>query len=287
MTEYVIITPVKDEEKYIRFTIESVINQKIQPSQWIIVDDGSIDKTNEIIASYSKKYDWIKGVYTSDKGPRKPGIRHIRAFYEGYSRLDSTTWDFIVKLDGDLSFSEEYFEKCFSYFNENPKLGIGGGVILNVIDGNLIPEKSPLFHVRGATKIYRRRCWDAIGGLLISPCYDTLDEVKANMLGYETRSFIDLKLIHHRYTGQSSGKWGNAVKCGLNNYISGYHPLFMLLKCAKRSTQKPFLIDALGHLHGYISGYIQNVPQASDKALISYLRKQQLKRLVFKKSIWR
>jgi biofilm PGA synthesis N-glycosyltransferase PgaC len=287
MNDYVIITPVKDEEKYIEFTIKSVVKQTIKPLQWIIVDDGSIDRTREIIEGYSRQHKWIKGVYGGNHGLRQPGIRHIKAFYEGYARLDITAWDFIVKLDGDLSFDEDYFERCLAYFKENPRLGIGGGVILNFVKDNLIPENHPLFHVRGATKIYRRRCWDAIGGLIIAPCYDTLDEVKANMMGYKTRSFPDLKLIHHRYTGKAYGRWGSSVKNGLGDYISGYHPLFMIIKCAKRFMQKPYSIDAFGLLYGYISGYIKNVPQVSDEALIKYLRQQQLRRLTFRRSIWR
>lgn len=287
MNDYVIITPVKDEEKYIEYTIKSVIKQTIKPLEWVIVDDGSIDKTREIIEGYSRQHKWIRGVYGGNHGPRTAGIRHIKAFYEGYARLGSTTWDFIVKLDGDLSFDEDYFERCLAYFKENPRLGIGGGVILNVFNGKLIPEKHPLFHVRGATKIYRRQCWDDIGGLIISPCYDTLDEVKANMMGYETQSFTNLKLIHHRYTGKAYGRWGNSVKNGLGDYISGYHPLFMIIKCAKRFIQKPYSIDAFGLLHGYISGYIKNVPQVPDEALIKYLRQQQLRRLTFRRSIWR
>lgn len=284
---YVIITPVKDEEKYIELTIKSVIDQTIRPLQWVIVDDASEDRTREIIEEYSNQHAWIKGVhYGGNTGPRKPGERHIKAFYEGYSKLDVKVWDFLVKLDGDLSFDNDYFEKCFAHFKEDPKLGIGGGTILNIIGGELFPEKHPLFHIRGATKIYRRECWDAIGGLIVAPCYDTLDEVKANMLGWETRSFLDLTALHHRYTGSAYGIWQDSVKNGLGGYIAGYHPLFMISKCIKRFVQKPYSINALGLLCGYVSGYIKNIPQVSDRDLITYLRQQQLRRLMFRKSIW-
>ena len=45
--KYVVITPVRDEENYIRFTIQSMINQTLRPQEWIIVDDGSTDKTRQ------------------------------------------------------------------------------------------------------------------------------------------------------------------------------------------------------------------------------------------------
>ncbi|RPI66248.1 MAG: glycosyltransferase family 2 protein, partial [Ignavibacteriales bacterium] len=44
--KYVIISPVKNEEKYISYTLESVVNQTRLPEEWIIVDDGSTDNTS-------------------------------------------------------------------------------------------------------------------------------------------------------------------------------------------------------------------------------------------------
>jgi poly-beta-1,6-N-acetyl-D-glucosamine synthase len=287
MDKYVIITPVKNEEAYLELTIKSVINQTVKPTQWVIVDDGSTDRTPEIIEKYSRECFWIKGVFGSDRGPRLPGVRHIKAFYQGYSQLDDETWDFIVKMDGDLSFGEDYFEKCFARFHDAPRLGIGGGVIINVTKAGLVPEKQPLFHVRGATKIYSHRCWNAIGGLFTLPSYDTLDEVKAHMLGFETRSFPDLPLTHHRYTGSAYGKWGGSVKNGVSDYISGYHPLFFASKCLTRFLLKPYSIDAWGHLYGYLSAFLKKTPQVPDSALIKYLRQQQLRKLTFRTTIWR
>ena len=46
--KYVIITPVKNEEKYIAHTIDSVCNQILKPEEWLIVDDGSEDETKKI-----------------------------------------------------------------------------------------------------------------------------------------------------------------------------------------------------------------------------------------------
>lgn len=287
MINYIIITAVKNEEDYLNLTIDSVIKQTIKPTQWIIVDDGSEDSTKIIIENYTYKYNWIRGVYLNDKGHRKPGIRHIKAFYAGYNILNGKDWKFIVKLDGDVSFNNSYFEKCFERFYQNTKLGIGGGRVVNKIKDAIVEEKHPLFHVRGATKIYRRECWDAIGGILVSPAYDTLDEVKANMTGYETQTFQELTVIHHRKTGNANGKWKNSVKNGISDYLSGYHPLFFIIKCFARSIQKPFLIDALGHLYGFISGYLKQMPQITDRKLVAYMRKQQIRRLIFKDTIWK
>ena len=286
LTKYLVIIPARDEEKYIEKTINSLASQTILPIQVIIVNDGSSDATGTIIDSYSVKFPWISTVHRQNRGYRKAGGGVIEAFYEGYAARKTDDFNFIVKLDGDLSFQPDYFEKCFDYFFRSPKLGIGGGTIYSRINGQLVKEIGPHFHVRGATKIYKRECWDAIEGLIKAPGWDTLDEVKANMKGFATQTFDDLPLTHYRFTGAADGSWKNWVKNGLANYISGYHPLFMLLKCIKRLPQKPRLIASIGLFWGFCLGYLKHIPQVNEPELIAYLRKEQMKKLLLKKSIW-
>lgn len=287
-SRYVVITPARNEEAHIEKTILSMISQTVKPLEWIIVNDGSSDGTGSLIDQYTAEYSWIRTVHRKDRGFRKPGGGVMEAFYDGYHLLESTEWDYIVKLDGDLSFEADYFERCFEYFRNNPLLGIGGGVGYIIVGSGLEWEPHPLFHVRGITKIYKKECWDAIGELIRAPGWDTLDEVKANMLGWETRSIPDLHLIHHRPTGSADGTWRGWVKNGVANYVAGYHPLFILAKCIKRCFQKPaYVTGASGLFYGFVSGYIKKVPQVEDRDLIHYLRKQQLRRLSFRKSIWK
>jgi glycosyltransferase involved in cell wall biosynthesis len=285
--KYVIISPVRDEEKFIEFTLGSVIAQTIRPIEWVIVDDGSTDNTAKLVQRYAKEHQWIRILQRENRGYRKAGGGVIQAFNQGYDFLRSKEWDYLVKLDGDLTFDAHYFETCFDRFVRDEKLGIGGGVIYNIQNSRLEREKHPQFHVRGATKIYRRACWTAIGGLLEAPGWDTLDEVKANMLGWQTRSFTDLRIIHHRSTGSADGMWKNLVKNGRANYIAGYHPLFMLLKGVKRLFEKPYLVGSLGLLYGFMSGYTKRISQVDDDKLIRYIRKQQMNRLMFRESIWK
>ena len=147
-------------------------------------------------------------------------------------------------------------------------------------------KSDPKFHVRGATKIYRRECWNQIGGLLRAPGWDTVDELKANMVGWETRTFNDLKLLQHKDTGSADGAWRNWVKNGLANYISAYHPLFMLAKCFKRTFSRPYFLSAAGLAFGFASGYVRRVPRIEDSSLARYIRGQQLRKLTFRPSIW-
>jgi glycosyltransferase involved in cell wall biosynthesis len=286
-TRYVVITPVRDEEEHLQSTIESMLRQTILPKEWVIVDDGSKDGTGKIIDDYASRYPWIRAVHRKDRGFRKAGGGVVDAFNDGYRALTCGDWDFMTKFDGDLTFETDYFEKCFDEFYRDDKLGVGGGVICYVLDGLKTFEEAPAFHVRGATKIYRKACWDGIGGFLVAPGWDTMDEVKANSLGWTTRSFPHLHLVHHRDTGAADGLWKTLVKYGRANYICGYHPLFMLSKCFVRLFRKPYVVGSIGLLYGFVSGYVTNIPQVDDPVTIAYLRRQQMSRLLHRETIWR
>jgi glycosyltransferase involved in cell wall biosynthesis len=288
MHTYVIITPVRNEEKYIEQTIRSVLEQTIKPKQWIIVDDGSSDQTPEIIDKYAMQVPWITTIKRSDRGYRKSGVGVMEAFFDGYNSLNIKEFDFIIKLDGDLKFKSDYFESCIKYFIENSKLGIAGGSIYCYdLKGRLTVEKAPLFHVRGATKIYRKECWDLINDLLHCTGWDTIDEIKAIQLGWQTRSLPDVPLIQLRSTGGVNGVWKDWVKNGVANYVSGYHPLFVIIKCLKHIFTKPYFLVSVALCYGFISGYLGKTVKTTDKSMIKFLRNQQMRRVLLRSSIWK
>jgi poly-beta-1,6-N-acetyl-D-glucosamine synthase len=287
MTSYVIITPARDEELHIEKTIRSVTQQTLLPAQWVIVNDGSKDGTGAIINRAAEAYPWITTLHRSDRGFRQAGGGVIAAFCDGYSSLSIDDWEFVVKLDADLSFDPDYFERCFAEFRKDPRLGIAGGGVYHETNVGLELETNPVFHVRGATKIYRRECWKQLGGLLIAPGWDTIDEVKANMLGWRTRSFPYLRVSHSRFTGAADGVWVDSVKNGLANYVTGYHPLFMAVKCLRRLISRPYLIGTVGLATGYVKGYFIHAQRIQDPVFIKYVRAQQIRRLLFQESIWK
>jgi poly-beta-1,6-N-acetyl-D-glucosamine synthase len=287
MTRYVVISPVRDEEEYLEGTLKCVIGQTLLPAEWVIVDDGSSDGTGAVLDRYAAQYPWIRVIHRPNRGFRKSGGGVMEAFFEGYNSLECHDWDFIVKLDGDLSFAPDYFEKCFEYFRREPSLGIGGGDIYHVISAQMKLEQNPIFHVRGATKIYRKACWAAIGGLWMSAGWDTIDEVKANMLGWKTHSFTDLHLQHHRLTGTADGLLHDRVKHGKVCYVSRYHPLFVLVSCLYRIRQKPILIGSATVMYGYLKAYLTRPLRVEDPSYVTYIHAQQLRRLLGMQTIWR
>jgi poly-beta-1,6-N-acetyl-D-glucosamine synthase len=285
---YVIITPVRDEVDYIQQTINSVVSQTWKPAEWVVVDDGSTDGTSELLDKVAVDYPWLHVIHHKNRGFRASGSGVMEAFYVGYAEILVSSWDFLVKLDGDLTFEPWYFERCIQNFITNSKLGVGGGKVCIMDNGcpRLEHLGDPPFHVRGATKIYRRECWEMIKPLVKAPGWDTIDEVKANYYGWETKTFYEIELIQLKATGTADGKWKDFYKNGVSDYICGYHPAFMLAKCLKRVIEKPFLLNAVGHLWGYVNAYVQKKPRDYDVKVVKYLQQQQMRRLMMQSSIY-
>lgn len=285
---YVVITPVRNERANVPRTIASFEAQTLLPARWVIVDDGSTDGTSELVDAAAARHPWITAVHRADRGFRQPGTGVVEAFNEGLARVAGEPFEYMVKFDADLDFAPDYFERCFEKFAENPRLGIGGGAICRREAEGLVVEShaDPAFHVRGATKIYRRACWDQLGGLVKAPGWDTIDELKASMLGWETTTFQDLKIHQLKDTGSADGNWRNWVKNGLANYNSGYHPLFMAAKCGRRLFRRPYGLGGCALAWGFVKGCLSGSPRPLEPELIRYVQRQQLNRLLGKDSLW-
>src|SRR5260370_19065602 len=107
---YIIITPVRKEGRHLQQTVDSVASQTLRPQKWIIVNDGSTDNTGQLIDAAAARYPWIKTVHREDRGFRRAGGGVIEAFYDGYKIIESDPWEYLIKLDGDLSFPPDYFD---------------------------------------------------------------------------------------------------------------------------------------------------------------------------------
>ena len=287
MSNYVVITPMRNEEEHLPELLASMAAQILRPLQWVLVDDGSSDSTPQLIQSAVDDHPWIVGATCKDRGFRSPGGGVVEAFDIGRASVTVDTWDFIVKLDADLAFESDYFERCLDAFETDPGLGIAGGRLSSRHpDGTIEVEKHPDFHVRGATKIYRRTCWDEIGGLVPAKGWDTIDEVKANQLGWTTRT-LDVEIVQQRVTGARAGSWRNWSKNGQAAWFCGYHPLFAAARSARIATMRPYVIKGIAFAVGYGGSMLLRRPRVADKPLVAYVRREQLARLRGRPSIWR
>lgn len=277
--KYAVISPVKDEAAFIELTLNSMIEQTIRPSVWVIVNDGSRDDTETIVKKYAQKHNWIKLINRPDSGGiRKRGQGVVEAFYSGYDTL-SEHYDFIVKLDGDVSFKPDYFESLLEKFYADPQLGIAGGGLYEKPDGNNWVLYTTRDHVRGCTKVYRRACFEAIGGLVPSMGWDGIDEWKALAKGWKVQSFLHLKIYHYRFTGAATGYLKSFVEQGYGAYRMGYHPLFMIARGIRRMTDKPFVIGGAAMIASYFRAWVKREEMLADASVVRFVRETQVKKL--------
>lgn len=249
---FLVISPVKDEEQYVERTLCSMVAQTLRPVRWIIVDDGSCDQTPRIVENFAVRHDFIQFIKSPHRGPRQPGSAVIQAFNRGYEAVKEINYDFVVKLDCDLSFEADYFERMMEVFAADPKLGIASGIYLESPDGNEWTEvEMPSYHAAGCSKVMRRPCFEQIGGFVPSRGWDTVDEIRAMARGWRTGHIPDLKMKHWKREGAGIGTLRTSLMHGEIYYLTGGSKLFLLLKVLHRMKCRPLVIGGLALLWGY------------------------------------
>lgn len=285
MKKYVIISPIRNEEDFLETTLQCVVDQTILPSEFIIVNDGSTDRSPEIIQKFTSRYPWIRTI-DRPKGEHRPGDGVVEAFYSGYGCLTTRDWDYIVKLDGDLRFPPDYFEFQLNAMTDNPRLGMTSGKTWQPRGDRLVRDSMPDDHVRGPAKLYRRTCFEAIGGLQKVRGWDTIDELKAQMLGWETRSFEHLLLVHFKPIGfKQKNIYKREISVGERQHYLGYHPLFAIARGLYIACKKPYLIAGFLNIAGFLAAELCGTIQHDDPEMIRHLRNKQLQRLTFRRRL--
>ena len=279
MVKYVIISPVRNEERYIEKTLNSVVSQTVLPVEWVIVNDGSRDNTEKIIERYSRDNSWIRIVNKKDRGFTQVGKGVIEAFNEGFRALRRGDWEYIVKMDCDIVLEKEYFEILTARFSSDGGLGIAGGTSYAFEKGRLSEERMPKFHPWAGARAYRRKCFEDISGLIESLGWDTVDLLRAQMKGWGTARFEDLKITHLRRMSSRKGLWEGKVRLGRNFYITGYHPAFLFARSLYRLFQKPYVVESAGVLYGYFKAMSGREDPVVTKEEGEFLQRQQLRRL--------
>ncbi|MGH7905881.1 MAG: glycosyltransferase [Candidatus Binataceae bacterium] len=285
MPEYIAITPARDEEALLPGLISSMTAQTCKPRRWIIIDDGSSDSTGAIIDRAASQHRWIEPRHLPANRPRAAGGESVIMRF-----LPPEIWrdyDFILRLDADLTFAPDTIELVMTEFAKDPKLGLAGTVLHERRDSGWREVRHPSFHTRGAFKMYSSECFAKIGGLTAGIGWDTIDEAHAMMLGFTTRSFRHIIAYHHRPQGAAGGILHGRFGTGRTAYVLGYSPLFMIVRSLSRIASSPPMVGSLMLLAGYFDGYLRRLPRSASPELIKFIRRQQHRRLLMLPSAWR
>ena len=283
----VIITPTRNEAEYIHITIKCMLEQTILPYKWIIVNDGSNDKTEKILKDNIKDVPFIDYISLPDRGYRKPGQGVIEVFYEGFNKIGLEKYDIISKFDADLEFPKDTLEKISNAFRNDPQLGITGGTRYDKVNHNEFKKiLVPAGFVGGPTKFYRKKCFEDINGLIRRAGWDGVDTIRANMKGWKTGELESLKIIHLKPTGSAKGEGLKKAceKYGDVSYYMGGYVWYFLLRVLGRS------VEARNPRVGYhmVRGYILSMCSKENREsheFRRFLKSKQFKNMIhwFKK----
>ncbi len=272
--KYVIITPVKDEESFIKEVLHSVINQTIKPEEWVIIDDNSSDNTYQIISEYAIKHLWIKLYKNSDpeQKERSGGSKIVNLFNIGIQKVQTTDYEIITKLDADLALPKDYFSTIINNFKNKPDVALCGGYCL-IPDGNggWVREYNNPDHVRGAFKAYRKNAFTKIGGLLSIWNWDGVDEMMLMQKDYKIET-LELPVKHFRPTSDAYNPYKHSYKSGQEIYRMRYGFLIMIGKSLSLMKEKPYIIKGFYLISGYFASLINRDSSILDPDLSKFIR---------------
>lgn len=279
---YALITAARNEEAYIGKTLASVVQQTLLPKVWAIISDGSTDRTDEIVCEYAQRYDFIRFTRL-DNSVSRAFSNQAAASNAGYNQIKEMQCEFLGFLDADISFAPGFYRELLAQFDENPRLGVAGGQIVEEIKGRRRPRPgNSLREVAGAVQCFHRRCYDEIGGLLPLRWggHDAVANVMARRLGWQVRTFPDLEALHHRPTGTAGATVKRArFREGMQDYFMGYHALYEVGKCIRRVSEPPYLVGSFLRLSGYLWPTITGQQRMVPPDFVNYMQQQQLRRM--------
>jgi biofilm PGA synthesis N-glycosyltransferase PgaC len=283
---YVLVTPVRDEAATIARTIAAVTRQTLQPSEWVIVSDGSTDGTNELVEAAARTHDWIRLLPLSPR-PGRSFAAVVQNTEVGVNALKRRDYQYLGLLDADLDFQASYFETLIGRFEANPRLGLAGGVVIDCgTPRTRLPRNR--IDVPGAVQLFRRDCFERLGGLMPVPegGWDCLTCAMVRMDGFETQLVTDLIVDHLKPRNISQGgPMRRLWQLGVRDYAVGYDPVFELFKCVGRITEPPFFLgSALARWFGYCAGTARRRPRVVPPHVVEFVQKEQRRRL---RSLWR
>jgi hypothetical protein len=278
---YVLVTPARNEARMIESTIQSVVAQTVLPLRWVIVSDGSTDGTDEIVSRYAAQHDWIELVRMPERKERHFAGKAY-AFNSGKSRLDDLPYEVIANLDADITFESGYFAYLLEKLAADPQLGVVGTPYVETTQETYDYRFVSIEHVSGACQVFRRACYEAIGGYqpVKVGTIDCIAVISARMKGWKTRTFTDMVCMHHRKVGTAQcGPLRARYNAGVMDYTMGNHPLWQAFRMVYQMTQKPFVMRGLAIGAGYYWSMLRRKRRAVPDEMVKFLRREQMWRL--------
>jgi poly-beta-1,6-N-acetyl-D-glucosamine synthase len=275
--KYVLMTAAYNEEAFIEKTIKSVLSQTLLPTLWAIVSDGSTDKTDEIVEQYAARHDFISFVRLTRQPGRSFGSKGL-ALEQAAKLTENLSFDFIGNIDADVALEPAYFEGLIERFERNPQLGIAAGFIHEEQDGHFENRSANrVDSVPHAAQLVRRECYESIQGYRVFKYggEDWYAQQCAKMNGWQAEAVPSLKIFHERATGSAGSLVKHQFRLGRLDYSFGSAPLFEVMKCASRLSEKPWLVGGVTRFLGFAWSSLIGEERPVSQRFVEFLRKEQ------------
>jgi glycosyl transferase family 2 len=279
---YLLITPAKNEATFIELTIRSVISQTVRPVRWVIINDGSTDRTGEIVEGYARKHDWIELLQMPERQNRDFASK-ADCVNTAYDHAKHLPHDIVASLDADISFEQDYFAFLLQKFVDDPRLGLAGTPFSE--NGKTYDYRfSSTHHVSGACQLFRRECFEGIGGYtpVKGGGIDVIAVLGARMKGWRTQTFTEKRCSHHRLMGSAQERRKILVgfSAGQKDYRLGFHPVWEAFRSVYQMTRKPYILGGAAMFSGYSWAMLRRSQRSVGRELIHFQRQDQMRRLL-------
>src|ERR1041384_6214398 len=278
---YLLITPAKNEATFIELTIGSVISQTVRPVRWVIINDGSTDRTGEIVEGYARKHDWIELLQMPERQNRDFSSK-ADCVNTAYDHAKHLPHDIVASLDADISCEQDYFAFLLQKFVDDPRLGLAGTPFSE--NGKTYDYRfSSTHHVSGACQLFRRECFEAIGGYtpVKGGGIDVIAVLGARMKGWRTQTFTEKTCFHHRLMGSAKEprKIVLGFSAGQKDYRLGFHPVWEVFRSVYQMTRKPYIVGGAAMFSGYSWAMLRRSQRSVSRELLQFQRRDQMHRL--------
>jgi poly-beta-1,6-N-acetyl-D-glucosamine synthase len=281
--KYALVSPAKNEEKFLANTIKSIVAQTIRPVKWIIVSDDSTDNTDEIAENASLRYEFIDFIKLSNGGRRSFSSK-ADAFKAGYTKIKMLPFYFLGNLDADITIPIFYYEEIISRIIEDSKIGVASGYCLDKTKIGFRKTISSHNHAVGAVHLWRREAYDMIGGYnrVTAGGMDSISLFTARMYGWKTIAYQDLPVYHHKPIGSGTAKSRAKIAwmSGLTEYYIGTLPLFAIVKGIRRWRAHPIFLSGVLRIVAYFALLTRGKKRDVRLDVYKFVKVEQSRRLI-------
>lgn len=280
-----VVVPFLDEGAHLGALLASLAAQDRPPEHLLLVDDGSRDGSLELARAFAAEHGWARAL--SRRPPRAPAAdrlaeaSELAAFLWGVERLPAG-WDVVAKLDADLALPPGALRELLARLDEDPRLGIAGALLSEAPPGGGPPRRVRIGdgHVHGATKLYRRACFEAIAPIPAILGWDTIDELRARRAGWRTASFALAggDPVHLRPRGSHDGLVRAAGRFGACAYAFGEPAPVAALEALRMAPRRPRVVGGAAYAAGWAGAALRGAPRAEPE-LRAWVRRGRYRRL--------